>query len=59
MVSEYVSRQANLCANNPPSLTSVLLVTEVRVRIVDMALIALQAMTPAWFFVILSIDMGE
>lgn len=41
------------------SLSSILLVTEIRIRIVDMALIAIQTIAAAWFFVILSIDTGE
>lgn len=60
MVSKYVmSRQANSVLIITLSLSSILLVTEIRVRIVDMALIAIQTIAAAWFFVILSIDMGE
>lgn len=60
MVSKYVmSRQANSVLIITLSLSSILLVTEIRIRIVDMALIAIQTIAAAWFFVILSIDMGE
>ena len=59
LVPEYVSRQANSVLITKPSLSSSLLVTDVKVRIVNKALIALQTTAAAWFFVILSIDMGE
>ena len=59
LVPEYVSRQTNSVLITKPSLSSSLLVTDVKVRIVNKALIALQTTAAAWFFVILSIDMGE
>lgn len=56
MVPECVSRQANSVLIITPSLSSVLLVTEIRFKIIDMALIAIHT---AGAFIILSIDMGE